>query len=437
MPKKESSPKKNAAKEAKSLLLQSPRGMHDTLPQVMPLWDKIREEARRVADFYGFAKIETPILEAEELFRRGTGETTDVVEKEMYVLKTKGGDRLALRPEFTPSMIRSYLQHGMHRLPQPQRLWSFGPIFRHDRPQAGRYRQFYQFNLEIIGGDSDAVYDAQVILAFYKLIEELKVRPLVVQINSIGCRICRPNYRKKLVEYYRNQEICRDCERRLKINPIRLLDCKKEMCQPVKAGVPNIFDSLCSPCRSHLKQVLEYLEEVKVPYVPNNLLARGLDYYSRTVFEITLEEGNLALVGGGRYDYLAEVLGGRGTPAVGGSMGVERIIEVLQASGSSPLRGSKIKVFLIHIGDAAKKRSLPLMEELRRNNISTSHALGKDSLSAQLEAANKLGMPLALILGQREVYEESIIIRDMEAGVQESIPLKNVVEEIKKRLKQG
>ena len=404
---------------------------------------KIEEEARDIAEFYSFLRIETPLLEAAELYERGIGEETDVVQKEMYTLRTKGSGKLALRPEYTAAIMRSYLQHGMHRLPQPQRLYSFGPVFRHDRPQAGRYRQFYQFNLEILGGDSDAIYDAQVIIAFYKLIEELKVKPLIIQINSIGCRICRPNYRKKLVEYYRDEEICRDCERRLKVNPIRLLDCKKEVCQTAKAGVPNIFDSLCSLCRGHLKQVLEYLEEANLPYVLNHLLARGLDYYSRTVFEIFLEEaipagrqGNLALAGGGRYDYLAEVLGGRPTPAVGGALGVQRLIEILQTSGTAiPLRTSKPKVFLVHIGNDAKKKSLSLMEELRRANISTSNALGKDSLSAQLEAANKMGVPLALILGQREVYEGSVIIRDMENGVQEPIPMRNMVEEIKKRLR--
>ncbi|MEX2033380.1 MAG: histidine--tRNA ligase [Candidatus Colwellbacteria bacterium] len=436
MAKKEDTPKKSVKKEVKLSLLQSPRGMHDILPSEAPLWTKIKEEARDIAEFYGFLRIETPLLEVAELYERGIGEGTDVIEKEMYTLRTKGSGKLALRPEYTAAIMRSYLQHGMHRLPQPQRLYSFGPIFRHDRPQAGRYRQFHQFNLEILGGDSDAIYDAQVMIAFYKLIEELKVKPLIIQINSIGCRICRPNYRKKLVEHYRDEEICKDCARRLKVNPIRLLDCKKEVCQPAKAGVPNIFDSLCSPCRSHLKQVLEYLEEANLPYVLNHLLARGLDYYSRTVFEIFLEEGDLALAGGGRYDYLAEVLGGRPTPAVGGALGIQRLIEILKTSGTAvPLKTSKPKVFLVHIGNGAKKKSLSLMEELRKANISTSNALGKDSLSAQLEAADKMGAPLALILGQKEVYEGSIIIRDMENGIQESIPMRNVVEEIKKRLR--
>ena len=436
MPKKTAAPEKNSKKEVKSPLLQSPRGMHDILPSMMPVWVKIEDEAKEIAEFYGFSRIEPSLLEPAELFERGVGEETDVVQKEMYVFKSRSGDRMALRPEATASIVRSYIQHGLSHLGQPLKLFYIGPMFRKEQPQAGRFRQFHQAGFEILGSDDDSVHDAQIILAIFKLLERLKIKNLSLHINSVGCRICRPNYRKKLVEYYRDQEVCKDCERRLKVNPIRALDCKKEVCQPAKAGVPNIFDSLCSPCRSHLKQVLEYIEEMKLPYVLNHLLVRGLDYYSRTVFEIFLEEGNLALAGGGRYDYLAEILGGRPTPAVGGAMGIERIIEILEASGTTvSLRNSKPRVFLVHIGDNAKKKSLSLMEELRRSNILTSNALGKDSLSAQLEAANKMGVSLALILGQREVYEESIIVRDMVSGVQEPVLLKNVVEEVKRRLK--
>lgn len=412
--------------------------MHDILPKETPLWDKLIETTREIADFYNFSRIETPIAERVELFERGVGETTDIVEKEMYFLKTKGGDRLVLRPEMTAPVMRSYLQNGLHRLPQPQRLYYFGPAFRYERPQAGRYRQFHQFGFEIVGGDSDPVYDAEIIAASYRLIESLKIKPLIIEISSIGCRICRPGYRKKLIDYYRGKEICRDCARRLKTNPLRLLDCKKEACQPIKADAPSILDSLCSPCRSHLKQVLESLEEMGLPYTLNPLLVRGLDYYNRTVFEIFVQEEvvGLALASGGRYDYLAEMIGGRPTPGVGVAGGAERIIELMMARRDEiKLPKPRVKIFLVHIGDLAKKRSLALIEEFRRSNIGVISALGKNSLSEQLETANKVGSPLALILGQREVYEESIILRDMQTGVQESVPLKKVVEEVKKRLK--
>src|SRR3989344_3791757 len=398
--------------------LAPPKGMHDVLPKDMPFWDKVIEATREIADFYNFSRIETPIAEKEELFEKGVGETTDIVEKEMYFLKTKGGDKLVLRPEMTAPVCRTYLQNGLPRLPQPQRLYYFGPAFRYERPQAGRYRQFNQFGFEIIGGDSDPIYDAQVIVASFRLIENLKIKPLIIQISSIGCRICRPGYRKK------------------------------EVCQPIKAGVPSILDSLCSPCRSHLKQVFESLEEIDLPYTLNPLLVRGLDYYSRTVFEIFASEEKdglpsapptasvgLALASGGRYDYLAEILGGRPTPGVGVAGGVERLVELLmERSDAIKLPKPRTKIFLVHIGDLAKRRSLSLIEEFRRGNIGVVSALGKNSLSDQLELANKIHSPLALILGQREVYEESIIIRDMITGVQESVPLKKVVEEVKKRL---
>lgn len=429
---------KKATKAKKKVIefLSPPRGMHDVLPVDTHVGYKVAEVSRRIAEYYGFKEIETPILEKVELFTLGVGELTDIVEKEMYTLRTKGGDRLALRPEGTAPVVRAYLQHGMHKLPQPQKLYYVGPFFRHERPQSGRYRQFNQVGFEIVGGDSEPVYDAEIIVMFYSTLEELKVGSLMVQINSIGCRICRPGYKSKLVNYYKNQEVCKDCKRRMKENPLRLLDCKKESCQPAKAEAPSILDSLCSLCRTHLKQVLEYLEELELPYMLNPLLVRGFDYYSRTVFEIFTESSDLALVAGGRYDYLAEMIGGRSTPAGGAAMGIERVVEVIRESNPKAFeRETKHKVHLVHIGELARKRSLPLMEELRKNGILVATSFGKQSLSHQLEAADKGGVQLALILGQKEVYEESIIIRNMETRVQESVPMVKVVEEIKKKLR--
>ena len=414
--------------------LMPPRGMHDVLPADAPVRDKVVEASRRMAEFYDFAEINTPVLEKVELFKRGVGEKTDIVGKEMYTLRTKGGDKLALRPEGTAPVVRAYLQHGMHKLPQPQRFYYFGPFFRHERPQAGRYRQLWQIGLEIVGGESDPVYDAQIIVMFYRILEELKTGPLSVNMNSIGCRVCRPGYRTKLVAYYKGKDVCKDCKDRLKDNPMRLLDCKKESCQPFKADAPSILDSLCSPCRSHLKQVLEYLEELGLPYFMNPTLVRGLDYYNRTVFEIFPDGEDLALVAGGRYDYLAEMLGGRPTPAAGAAMGVDRIVDLMKGENPKLLQlRIKKKVFLVHIGDLAKKKSLPLMEEFRKASIPIRTSFGKDSLSTQLEAANKNRSDMALILGQKEVYEETIIIRNMETGVQETVPFSKVVDEVKKR----
>ena len=417
-------------------ILIPPRGMRDILPEDAPPRDKIVEVSRSIAEFYDFSEISTPILEKANLFERGVGEKTDIVDKEMYTLRTKGGDKLALRPEGTAPVVRAYLQHGMRKLPQPQKFYYFGPFFRHERPQAGRYRQLWQVGLEIVGGDSDPIYDAQIIVMFYRILEELKTGTLMTNINSIGCRICRPGYRTKLVNYYKGKDVCNDCQKRIKENPLRLLDCKKEQCQPFKAEAPSILDSLCSLCRTHFKQVLEYLEELSIPYFLNPTLVRGLDYYNRTVFEIFPEEDGLAIVAGGRYDYLAEMLGGRATPAGGAAMGVDRVADLIKEKNPK-LFTSKVKkkIFLVHIGDLAKKKSLPLMEEFRKANIHIRTSFNKNSLSYQLESANKFNSDIALILGQKEVYEESIIIRNMETGVQETVPFVKVVDEVKKKIR--
>ena len=421
-------------KDKEKTLYQAPRGMKDTLPSEWHLWEKVYRAAKEVAESYNFGKIVTPIMEQTDLFVRGVGDSTDIVEKEMYNLRTSGGDHLTLRPDGTTPVMRSYIQNGMKKLPQPVRLYYVGPFFRHENPQAGRYREFVQFGLEILGGENDPVYDAQVIIATYRFLEELKLKNATVQINSIGCRSCRSNYVRKLNEYYKDKKICKDCERRIKKNPLRVLDCKSEVCKPIKVGAPSILDNLCSACKVHFKGVLEFLDEISIPYTLNPLLVRGFDYYSRTVFEVISETDGLALAGGGRYDYLSEMLGGRPTPAVGMAAGVERLIEAAIAAGGLNPPKPKPRVFLVHVGEITKHKALAIIEEFRSHGIPIAEALGKDSLSAQLERAAKMDSPMALIFGQKEVFEESIIIRDMATGVQETVPLTKAVEEVKKRL---
>ncbi len=427
-------------KKAKSedRFLQTPRGMRDILPSEQIWWDRVTRLAKELAEFYGFGRIETPALEYARIFEKGTGADTDVVQKEMYTLKTKGGDELALRPEFTPAIMRAYVEHALSRLGQPQKLYSVGPVFRHDAPQAGRYREFHQVNLEIIGGQNDPIYDAQVILIFQRLLEELRLKNVALKVNSIGCKICRPIYKRQLQNYYKNFEkkLCADCQRRLKGNPLRLLDCKKPECQELKAKAPNFFDKLCTTCTNHLQGVLEYLDEAKIAYSLDNQLVRGLDYYSRTVFEFEVEGADIGSVaGGGRYDYLMEALGGKLTPAVGGALGVERVILALQKQEIKLPPRPPRKVFLVHVGDLAKKKSLNIMEELRRAGISVAESLGRESLKAQLKTADKEGIELALIFGQKELFEGSIIIRDLKRSLQETVPLAKLPDEIKKRLR--
>lgn len=420
----------------KYLKFQPPKGMHDILPQEQPWREKIRKEAKEAADYYNFLRIDTPILEKASLFEKSLGETSDIVEKQMFVLKDKSGDRLVLRPEATASIARAYLQHGLSHLSQPLKLYYEGPMFRYERPQAGRYRQHHQIGFEILGGENDAIYESQVILPIFRLLEDLKLKNLTVRINTIGCKNCRPAYIQELRKYYKNhqKEICKDCSRRLKTNLLRLLDCDAPECQEVKQNAPIILDHLCNSCNKHFKGVLEYLEEVGLPYRLDHHLVRGLDYYNRTVFEIFAEDFNFALAGGGRYDRLFEILGNRSTPAVGGALGVERVAEVMKAKNISVIPRIKAKVFLVHMGDQAKKKSLSLLEEFRNAGIHIVESLGKDSLRAQLRSADKVGATLALIFGQKEVFEESIIIRDLKTGAQETVPLKKIINEIKKRI---
>ena len=420
--------------------LRAPKGTHDILPSQQIWWDRISKEVNELAEFYNFNRIETPILEYASVFERGVGEETDMVGKEMYFVKSKGEDRLVLRPEGTAPIARAYLEHHLGRTASLQKFFYQGPMFRHERPQAGRFRQFTQIGFEVMGGSNDPIYDAEIILLSDRLLRNLKIKNVVLKINSIGCRVCRPTYKRQLQNYYKDKEkkLCPDCQRRLKTNPLRLLDCKHESCQPFKIDAPNFLDKLCSGCSSHFKSVLEYLEELKMSYSVDNTLVRGLDYYNRTVFEFFVEGPGSefgALPAGGRYDYLIEMLGGRMTPAVGVAIGIERLISVMKAQGlEAPPRVHK-KVFLIHVGELAKKKSLNLLESLRSAGISATEALGRDSLKTQLRLADREGARLALIFGQKEIFEQSIIIRNLETHLQESVSIDTIVEEVRKRLK--
>jgi len=438
---------------------QKPAGMRDILSEEQKYFQKILNVAENIAHFYGFEKIDTPILEETELFSKGTGLTSDIVQKQMYSLRTKGGDYLTLRPEFTPGIVRAYLEHGMKNLPQPVKFYSFGPLFRHEKPQAGRYRQFHQFDLEVIG-DESPVIDAQIIQIFYNLLNELKLKNLTVEVNSIGDNQCRPYYKKLLQNYFRSREssLCVDCRRRMKENPLRILDCKEEKCQRVKSQAPQLIDHLCEECHSHFKQVLEFLDEIELPYHLNPYLVRGLDYYTKTVFEIfkesprgdelsahlpsspkglVKEEGVVrnALVGGGRYDNLVELLGGEDTRASGASMGIERIITAIKEKEVKFSKSPSPQIFLAQLGNLAKRKSLKLMEEFRQNKIQVGESFGKDSLKVQMKVADRLGVRYTLLLGQREALEGTIIVRDMKSGNQETIKLDRAVKEMQKRLK--
>lgn len=416
--------------------------MHDILPEDQPYYERVYEVVDQVAKFYGFSRITTPVLELSELFEKGTGSSTDIVEKQMYSFKSKGGDSLALRPEFTPGIVRSYIQHGMINLPQPVKLFSVGPLFRYEHPQAGRYRQFHQFDLEAIGDSSPAI-DAELIQIFYSILSDLGFRHLICEVNSIGDSKCRPYYKKLLSSFFRSRQhaLCADCRRRMKVNPLRVLDCKEEKCQRVRSQAPQFVDHLCDECKKHFRSVLEFLDEADIPYHLDPHLVRGLDYYTKTVFEIYSDQHSpdalrqSAIVGGGRYDALVKLLGGKEAPASGGAGGVERIVSAMKESGRSPLKAREPKVYLAQLGDLPKRKSLKLLEEFRGAGILVAESLGRDSLKVQLARADKVGVEYTLILGQKEALEGSIVIRKMDTGKQEMVKMDNVVREMKKRVK--
>jgi len=421
------------------------RGMKDILPDEYKYWQLVFKKASELSKSYGFRRIETPVLEALELYERSSGRSSDVVTKEMFSFVDKNGDRIALRPEATPGIVRSYIEHGMFNLPQPVKLYWVGPVFRHDKPQAGRFRQFSQFNLENIG-EASPVADAELIAITYYFFRELQLE-VMIQVNSVGCTSCRKEYLVKLENFYkergRRAKLCDDCKKRFAKNPLRLLDCKEKQCQAIAADAPQIVDSLCEDCRNHFIKVLEYLDELDIPYNLNPTLVRGLDYYNRTVFEIwpVLAEGEAtdssrqsALGGGGRYDGLVEYMGGRSTPACGFGIGIERVIIKIKEKNIPINDEERGDIFLAHLGDPARRKIMVLFEDLRKNGFKVRQAFSKDSLKVQLEAANKAGVKFTLILGQKEMMDGTILIRDMESGIQEIIDYKKVASEIEKRL---
>lgn len=416
------------------------RGFKDVLPSEQKYYKFVTDKLEKLALDYSFEKIDLPVLEESNLFTRAVGKETDIVSKEMFSFETPGGERVSLRPEATAQVARAYINHGMLNLPQPVKLYYNGLMFRYERPQSGRYRQFNQFGFEILG-DKHPVLDAQIIILCHNFFKEIGFKASV-QVNSIGCNVCRKEYKVQLVNYYKTQKanLCEDCKDRLVKNPMRLLDCKEEKCSIIKEEAPQIVDWLCDDCKNHFVKVLEFLDEVQLPYNLNSHLVRGLDYYTNTVFEIWPEgeekRSQTALCGGGRYNNLIEQLGGRNTPALGASIGIERTILKIKELNLTVPEGEKRDIFVAQLGESARKKSLALYEELRKEGIKICESFSKDGLKNQLEIAGKQGVRFTLILGQKELSEGTILLRDMEAGAQETINFNKVVKEIKRRLEQ-
>lgn len=399
------------------------QGFRDILPNEQSYWQMVENTAVEVAQLYGYRRIETPILEETGVFHRTVGEGTDIVEREMYSFDDradKEGNRtnITLRPEGTAGSVRAYLEHGLFKQPQPVKLFYIGPFFRHEKPQSGRYREHHQFGCEALG-DNDPAIDAEIIGLLYQFYTTLGLQHIRVQLNSIGDGNCRPEYIKILKEYYRPllADCCSDCQMRFNKNPLRLLDCKNPEDQAKIKAAPKISDYLCEPCREHFAAVQRFLRLYDVPFTLDPLLVRGLDYYTRTVFEFTSEIDKLALNGGGRYDGLAELLGGAPTPGIGFGAGVERIIAELKKQHITPAEEERSRAFVVYFGKTTelKDAAVQLVADLRRAGVKTEMSYGDRSPKAQMKQANASGAAYALIIGENELAHNSVSVKNLQA----------------------
>ncbi|HEY7418319.1 MAG TPA: histidine--tRNA ligase [Ktedonobacteraceae bacterium] len=405
------------------------QGFRDVLPEEQSYWDYVETIAAEVAQVYGYRRIETPTLEDTAVFRRTSGEGTDIVEHEMYSFddrtdKEGHSQNLSLRPEGTAGVVRAYLEHGMFKLSQPVKLYYMSlPIFRHEKPQAGRYREHHQFGCEALG-EEDPALDAEIIGILHQIYTRLGLKHIRVNINSIGDSNCRPQYIELLKDYYRPllNECCDNCQSRFYKNPLRLLDCKEPQDQPKIARAPRITDHLCEPCATHFAAVQRFLQFYEVPYTVDTLIVRGLDYYTRTVFEFTNEIDKVALNGGGRYDGLAEVLGGPHTPGIGFGMGIERTIRELKRQGIVPLEESRVQAFVVYLGKTPeyKDAAVNITAQLRQTGIKTEMSYGDRSGKAQMRQSNNSGAAYAILIGEEELANDTVSVRNLRAEDREN-----------------
>lgn len=415
------------------MLYQAPRGTQDILPEEQPYWTHVLRHIEEITETYGYAQLGVPMFEDTGVFARGIGAGTDIVDKEMYTFQDRGDDSLTLRPEFTAGIVRAYIEHGMHTLPQPVRVYGLGSCFRYERPQAGRYREHHQLSLEALG-ELDPAVDLEIMTMTWGLYDALGFTDLAFQINSIGCPKCRPAYLDRLVLFYREREdeICEDCQRRLVSNPMRLLDCKTAACQPIADAAPRNAETLCDECQAHFADLRRYLDLLQRPYTVNHRLVRGLDYYTKTVFEVWAADigAQASVCGGGRYDVLAEALGGSPTPGVGVGIGIERIILTLKAQGIAVPQPPRPVAAVVYRGAAAKAVALRLLADLRAAGVPSTSTYGTRSFKAQMKQADRAGAAYALIIGGDEVAAGTVTLRDLAAGEQEPVPLGEVVERL-------
>ena len=405
---------------------QAPRGTADRLPAEQKYWRYIETHATDVARRFGYGRIDSPMFEDAGLFVRGVGEGTDIVEKEMYVFEDRGGDHLTLRAEGTAPVCRAYLEHGMHNQAQPVRMYYLCPVFRYERPQAGRFRQHHQFGVEAIG-DGDPSVDAEVIELAWTFVHNIGLSDVTLVTNSIGDRKCRPEYVAALKSYYQGQtaNLCPDCRQRLERNPLRLLDCKVETCRALGEEAPKSVECLCAECQTHWARVRSFLDAAGIPSRVDHRLVRGLDYYTRTVFEIqpAVEGAQSTILGGGRYDGLMEQLGGRPTPGIGFGSGIERLALNLRRDETPVPDEPSPRYLIATIGEDARIEGVRLASRMRNAGVGAILANGGRALRGQMRQANALGIAATLIIGDDEVRDATVVVRDMSTSSQETVPV--------------
>lgn len=413
--------------------LQAARGTRDVLPPEVERWQQVEAVARAVFELYGFRQIRTPIFEDGKVFEKGTGEESELVQKQMYRFTDHGGHELTLRPEGTPPVVRAYLEHGLYQSKDVDKFYYAGPMFRYERPQKGRYRQFHQIGVEAFGSELPGL-DAEVIDMGMTWLQELRVRGLQLQVNSVGDARCRPAYQEALVAAQRQvlDELCEDCHRRHRTNPLRVFDCKRRSCRTLLDRLPSILDHLCDPCREHFDKVVGYLREWEVPHQVTPRLVRGLDYYRRTVFEVTSAAlgAQDALLGGGRYDGLVAAMGGPDIPGIGFAAGVERVVMALPDREPAPA----LDCFLVMVEEGLEEVGLGLLRRLRREGLRCSADYQGRSLRAQMRAANRTAAPVVLIVGPDEVAEGAFTLKRMADGRQLQAPAGELAEAVRSLL---
>lgn len=416
------------------MLTNAPRGTKDILPDTVGDWNYVEGEIRELCRRFGYSEIRTPIFEHTELFQRGIGEGTDVVDKEMYTFTDRGERSITLRPENTASAVRAYLQNKLYAQSNLVKLFYIGSMFRYDRPQAGRMREFHQFGVEALGEANPAV-DAEVILLAMNLLEGLGLKDLELSINSVGCPKCRSKYRTMLQDFFRDklEDLCEDCRSRFERSPLRILDCKKDSDKPYMADAPKITDCLCEECAEHFAKLKELLTSAGISFTHDSRLVRGLDYYTKTAFEIKYPPlgAQSAVAGGGRYDGLIEEMGGNPTPAVGFATGLERLLLALESQNLLPEKNRSVDAYVVALGETAQAEGFKLLNSLRQQGLSAAMDFAGRSMKAQMKQANKLGAKYSVILGEDEIAEGVVMLRSMEDSSQAKVPMNQVAEKIK------